>query len=89
LYEALHGRLTDHHRFLLQLHLGQYDALDLAIAQIDRQVDAAVAKLDEEAADGKAPFRHLIALLRTILGVSVFAPIILSDKVSLLRPQWA
>jgi transposase len=22
LYDALHGRLTDHHRFLLQLHLG-------------------------------------------------------------------
>jgi transposase len=73
LYEALHGRLTDHHRFLLQLHLGQYDALDLAIAQIARQVDAAVAKLDEEAADGQAPFRHLIALLCTIPGVSVLA----------------
>ena len=75
LYEALHGRLTDHHRFLLQLHLGQYDALDLAIAQIDRQVDAAVAKLDEEAADGQAPFRDLIALLCTIPGVSVLAAI--------------
>ena len=75
LYEALHGRLTDHHRFLLQLHLGQYDALDLAIAQIDRQVDAAVAKLDEEAVDGQAAFRHLIALLCTIPGVSVLAAI--------------
>jgi transposase len=75
LYEALHGRLTDHHRFLLQLHLGQYDALDLAIARINRQVDAAVAKLDEEAADGQAPFRHLIALLCTIPGVSVLAAI--------------
>ena len=75
LYEALHGRLTNHHRFLLQLHLGQYDALDLAIARIDRQVDAAVAKLDEEAADGQAPFRHLIALLCTIPGVSVLAAI--------------
>ena len=75
LYEALHGRLTDHHRFLLQLHLGQYDALDLAIAQIDRQVDAAVARLDEEAADGQAPFRDLIALLCTIPGVSVLAAI--------------
>ena len=75
LYEALHGRLTDHHRFLLQLHLGQYDALDLAIAQVDRQVDAAVAKLDEEAADTQVPFRHLIALLCTIPGVSVLAAI--------------
>src|SRR5271166_4562497 len=73
LYEALHGRLIDHHRFLLQLHLGQYDALDLAIAQLDRQVDAAVAKLDEQAAAGQAPFRALIALLCTIPGVSVLA----------------
>lgn len=27
LYDALHGRLTDHHRFLLRLHLDQYDSL--------------------------------------------------------------
>jgi transposase len=73
LYEALHGRLTDHHRFLLQLHLGQYDALSAALAHIDRQIDAAVAKLDEEAAAGQAPFRALIALLCTIPGVSVLA----------------
>src|SRR5712672_2784032 len=47
LYDALHGRLTDHHRFMLKLHLGQYDALSTAIEQIDRQVDTAVAQLDE------------------------------------------
>ena len=73
LYEALHGRLTDHHRFLLQLHLLQYDGLSAALSQIDRQIDAAVAKLDEEAAAGQAPFRALIALLCTIPGVSVLA----------------
>jgi transposase len=73
LCEALHGRLSDHHRFLLQLHLGQYDALSTAIAQIDRQVDAAIARLDEEAVAGQAPFRALIALLCTIPGVSILA----------------
>ena len=73
LYEALDGRLTDHHRFLLQLHLLQYDGLSAALSQIDRQIDAAVAKLDEEAAAGQAPFRALIALLCTIPGVSVLA----------------
>jgi len=73
LYDALHGRLTDHHRFILQLHIGQYDALNLAIEQIDRQVDAAVAKLDEEVADGQATFRALIAVLCTIPGVSTLA----------------
>jgi transposase len=73
LYDALHGRLTDHHRFLLGLHIGQYDALNAAIAQIDRQVDEAVATLDREVADGKAPFRALICLLQTIPGVSTLA----------------
>lgn len=73
LYDALHGRLTDHHRFLLQLHIGQHDALDASIEQIDRQVDTAVSKLDEEAADGQASFRALISLLCTIPGVSTLA----------------
>ena len=73
LYDALHGRLTDHHRFILQLHIGQYDALISAIEQIDRQVDVAVAKLDEEVAVGQATFRALIAVLCTIPGVSTLA----------------
>jgi transposase len=73
LYDALHGRLTDHHRFLLELHMSQYDALNAAIERIDRQVDAAVAKLDHEAADGQASFHALIALLCTIPGVSSLA----------------
>ena len=38
LREALRGRLTAHHRFLLQLHLEQIDALDRAIARIDGEV---------------------------------------------------
>ena len=49
LYDALHGRLTDHHRFLLRLYLKQYDSLDDAVAEIDRQVDASVTRMDEEA----------------------------------------
>ena len=73
LYDALHGRLTDHHRFLLELHIGQYDALNAAIERIDRQVDDAVAALDREVADGHATFRALIALLGTIPGVSALA----------------
>src|SRR5208282_141646 len=40
LREALQGRLTAHHRFLLQLHLEQVDALDRAIARIDKEVKA-------------------------------------------------
>jgi transposase len=38
--EALRGRVTKHHRFLLRLHLNQIDALDAAIATVDAQVEA-------------------------------------------------
>jgi transposase len=73
LYDALHGRLTDHHRFMLQLYLQQYDALANAIAKIDQQVDAAIAQMDAEVVAGQATFRALISLLCTIPGVSELA----------------
>jgi transposase len=80
LYDALHGRLTDHHRFLLRLYLKQYDALQAAIAEIDQQVDAAITRMDEEAKEGQPPFRSLIDLLCTIPGISILgAMIILSE----------
>ena len=69
LHDALHGRLREHHRFLLQLHLRQWDALDAAIRQIDEQVAGHIAR-DQEAADGQPPFRDLIARLCAIPGVS-------------------
>jgi transposase len=70
LHDALHGRLRDHHRFLLQLHLRQWDALDVAIRQIDEQVADQIERVDEEAADGQPPFRELIPRLCAIPGVS-------------------
>jgi transposase len=73
LYDALHGRLTEHHRFLLRLHLGQYDTLAASIGEIDGQVDAAIAKIDEEAAPGRGSFRDLIALLDGIPGIADLA----------------
>jgi len=36
---ALTGRPTDHHRFLLKLHLSQIDALDDAIETLDAQIE--------------------------------------------------
>jgi len=69
LYDALHGRLTDHHRFMLKLYLGQYDALDRSIIEIDQQVAAAIEHMDREVAAGNAPFRSLINLLSTMPGV--------------------
>ena len=73
LYDALHGRLTDHHRFMLKLYLEQYDAVDKAITEIDRAVDAALAERDKEVAPGQATFRSLIGLLSTIPGISTLS----------------
>ena len=55
---ALRGRVTRHHRFLLQLHLQQIDAVNAAIDQIDQEVDADVE-----------PFRATVHLLTTIPGI--------------------
>jgi transposase len=73
LYDALHGRLTDHHRFLLKLYLGQYDSLDATIIEIDQQVDAAIARTDAEVETGNVTCRSLISLLSTIPGVSTLS----------------
>jgi len=59
LREALRGRVREHHRFMLRLHLQQIDAIDAAISQIDQEVDAHVE-----------PFRAAITILTTIPGIS-------------------
>jgi transposase len=70
LYDALHGRLREHHRFLLEVHLRQWDALDAAIREIDRQVAWQIERMDAAAADGQPPFRELIHRLSAIPGVA-------------------
>ncbi len=66
---ALQGRVTVRHRFLLRLHLRQFDALAAAIAEIDMEVGR---DLD--------PFRQAVRLLRTIPGVSdLTAQVIVSE----------
>jgi len=70
LYDALHGRLTEHHRFLLKLHLGQWDALDAAVREIDREIDGQIERIDATASDDQPPFRDLIVRLCSIPGVS-------------------
>jgi len=66
---ALTGRVSDHHRFLLRLHLQQIDALASALAAIDQEVERDLG-----------PFRDAVGLLRTIPGVSdLAAQVILSE----------
>ena len=62
LAEALRGRVTRHHRFLLALHLRQIDALDAAIASIDKEVEA-----------GLDPFRPAVEILTSMPGVGALA----------------
>jgi len=69
LQEALRGRVTAHHRFLLKLHLGQIDQLDGAIATIDSEIEAHLA-----------PFRTAVELVSTIPGVGALsAQVIISE----------
>jgi len=66
---ALRGRVTPHHRFLLKLHLDQIDALDAAIASIDKEVEGNLE-----------PFRAATELLSAIPGISqLSARVILSE----------
>jgi transposase len=60
LLDGLQGRVTAHHRFLLQLHLDQIATLDAGITRIEAALE-----------DRLHPFRATIARLTTIPGVSV------------------
>ena len=62
LCDALRGRITKRHRFLLALHLQQIDAIDEAIGRIDEEVEA-----------GLEPFRVAAQQLTTIPGVGPLA----------------
>ncbi len=57
--EALGGRVTEHHRFLLRLHLQQIEALEAAVEQLE-------ARIGEQC----APFRDAVVRLTSIPGIS-------------------
>jgi transposase len=72
LREALRGRVTKQHRFLLQLHLKQIDALEAAIAEIDQQVEADIA-----------PFRAAVTQLSSIPGVKALAGKVIASEIGI------
>jgi transposase len=59
LIQALHGRISAHHRRLLKLHLGLIDALQQALATVDADVGKILA-----------PIQECARLLTTMPGVS-------------------
>jgi transposase len=68
-HAALCGRISDHHRFLLRLHLRQIDMLNEAVAEIDQRVES---DLD--------PFRAAVRLLCSIPGIGeLSAQVIVSE----------
>jgi transposase len=69
---ALRGRVTPHHRFMLQLHLDHLDAVNAAIARIDQEVDGNVE-----------PFRIAIEMLTTIPGVSNLAAEVMVSEIGI------
>ena len=69
LVEVLHGRVREHHRGMLRLHLKMIDALTATIEEVDDQVGKALA-----------PSRELMKILTTMPGVSeVTAEVILAE----------
>jgi transposase len=67
--EGLRGNATDHHRFLLRLHLNQVHAADEAIAQLDSKVGTLLE-----------PLRTSADLLTTIPGVSdIVAQVVIAE----------
>ena len=72
LIEALRGRATDHHRFLLKLHLQQIDSLQSAVRELEARMGEAIA-----------PFRGQIENLKTMPGVSDTVAQVIAAEVGL------
>ncbi|PPQ27464.1 IS110 family RNA-guided transposase [Rhodopila globiformis] len=81
LVEALRGRVTEHHRFMLRLYLDQHDRVAEAIATIDAEIDTVVAHMDHKEVAGQAAFRALILLLTTVPGVGQLAATIILAEI--------
>lgn len=62
LVEALLGKVRDHHRFLLEQHLGLIETLEQAVAKLEAEVDAVLS-----------PFHDAVERLQTIPGIGLTA----------------
>lgn len=59
LQQALVGRVTDHHRFMLRLHLKHYEELEVLIGEFSERIGGQLA-----------PFAQEMELLKTIPGIA-------------------
>jgi transposase len=70
LVDALRGRVTAHHRFMLQLHLTQVAAVEDAVRAVEGRIREALA-----------PFRAAVSLLTTMPGVSETAAAVIVAEI--------
>jgi transposase len=72
LIEALRGRVRDHHRLLLKLHLGQIDALTAAVRDVEARVGETLK-----------PFHERAHLLTTMPGISETAAHVIVSEIGI------
>jgi len=72
LVEALQGRVTPHHRFMIQMHLTQIESLEAAVQTIDDRLGEALF-----------PFQQAVALLTTMPGVGDTAARVLVAEIGI------
>lgn len=69
LVDALHGRVTAHHRFMLKLHLDQIEGIEAGLTTLEQRLTEALG-----------PFRAAADLLKTMPGISdTVAAVILAE----------
>jgi transposase len=72
LVEALRGRVREHHRFLLKLHLGQIDGLHAAVRDVEARVGESLK-----------PFHERAQLLTTMPGISETAAHVIVSEIGI------
>jgi transposase len=76
LVDALDGRVTAHHRFMLKLHLDQIEAIEAGLTTLEQRLSEALG-----------PFRAACDLLKTMPGISdTVAAVILAEIGDDVRP---
>ena len=76
--EALRGRVTVHHRFMLKLHLDHIDALNKAITRLEKEVGL-----------GLDTFRKAAELLSTMPGLSEIAATVVVAEIGIDMSRFA
>jgi transposase len=78
LVEALRGRVTEHHRFLLRQHLRMIEELERTVSEFDRRLEVALE-----------PFRDELERLTAIPGVSTTAAQVILAEIGVDMSRFA